>query len=86
MMEHRETPALPVMPLSVALVGQTVTFLGVDGGNGITHRLAEMGLTPGERLEVVNRGPGPFIVDVRGTRLVLGQGMVDRIQVRTVME
>ena len=34
MMEHRETPALPVMPLSVALVGQTVTFLGVDGGNG----------------------------------------------------
>jgi ferrous iron transport protein A len=74
------------MRLSMALVGQTVTFIGVDGGKSVAHRLAEMGLTPGMRFEVVNRGPGPFIIEVRGMRLVLGQGMVDRIQVRTVMD
>jgi Fe2+ transport system protein FeoA len=85
MTENRETAALPIMPLSMALVGQMVTFVGVEG-NGITHRLAELGLTPGMRFEVVNRGPGAFIIEVRGMRLVLGQGMVGRIQVRTVME
>jgi len=72
----------PVMPLAMALVGQTVTFVKARGGFGLMHRLAELGLTPGEEIEVINRGPGPFIVLVRGTRLVLGRGMVHRILVR----
>jgi Fe2+ transport system protein FeoA len=73
----------PSMPLTLATVGQTVRFVGVAGGGcGLTHRLAEMGLTPGEPMQVLNRGPGPFIVLVRGTRLVLGRGMVQRILVR----
>lgn len=73
---------LPEMPLAMALVGQTVRFRGARGGRGLSHRLAEMGLTPGETMEVVNRGPGPFIVSVRGTRLMLGRGMVGRIYVQ----
>jgi len=78
-----DAPAPEGMPLSAALVGQTVTFLAVTGGGrGLMLRLAEMGLTPGMRMEVLNRGPGPFIVSVRGTRLMLGRGMVDRILVR----
>ena len=73
----------PCMPLALAAEGQTVHFVTVTGGGcGLTHRLAEMGLTPGESMEVLNRGPGPFIVQVRGTRLVLGHGMVQRILVR----
>jgi ferrous iron transport protein A len=70
------------MPLTMALVGQTVAFVRAQGGRGLTHRLAEMGLTPGEAIHVLNRGPGPFIVVVRGTRLMLGRGMVHRILVR----
>jgi Fe2+ transport system protein FeoA len=31
---------------------------------------------------VVHRGPGPFIISVRNSRLVLGQGMVERILVK----
>ncbi|HET6427969.1 MAG TPA: FeoA family protein [Phycisphaerae bacterium] len=72
----------PRMPLAMALVGQTVRFISARGGRGLSHRLAEMGLTPGETLEVLNRGPGPFIVNVRGTRLILGHGMVGRIFVQ----
>ncbi len=72
----------PAMPLTMALVGQTVTFVKARGGFGLMHRLAELGLTPGEKIQVINRGPGPFIVLVRGTRLVLGRGMVHRILVR----
>ena len=73
------------MPLAMALVGQTVSFAGVrGGGRGLRHRLAEMGLVPGEKMEVLNRGRGPFIVSVKGTRLLLGRGMADRVLVRPV--
>ncbi|KKM66834.1 hypothetical protein LCGC14_1477200 [marine sediment metagenome] len=75
---------LPAMPLATALVGQTVTFASARGGAKMVRRLAEMGLTPGEPFEVINRGPGPFIVTVKGTKLVLGRGMVHRILVRPV--
>jgi len=82
MSSERSDPAsTPLMPLTMATVGQRVIFVRADGGCGLTHRLAEMGLTRGEELEVMNRGPGPYIVSVRGGRLVLGRGMVHRILV-----
>lgn len=75
--------SLPAMPLAMTLVGQRVTFAGVrNAGRGLAHRLAEMGLTPGENLEIINRGPGPFIISVKGSRFILGRGMVHRILVR----
>ncbi|KPK81554.1 MAG: hypothetical protein AMJ81_10515 [Phycisphaerae bacterium SM23_33] len=77
-----DPPAGPVMPLSLAAVGRTVTFARAEGGVGLIRRLAEMGLTPGEPIRVLHRGPGPFIIMVRGSRLVLGRGMVQRILVR----
>ncbi len=82
-MNDRNNNSLPTMPLAMTLVGQTVTFAGVrNAGRGLTHRLAEMGLAPGENLEIINRGPGPFIVSVKGSKFVLGRGMVHRILVR----
>lgn len=75
--------ARPAMPLTMTLSGQQVTFAGVrNAGKGLAHRLAEMGLTPGEKLEIINRGDGPFIVSIKGSRFVLGRGMVHRILVR----
>ncbi len=70
------------MPMALATEGQTVRFVAVTHGTGLTHRLAEMGLIAGESIEVINRGPGPFIVRVKGVRLVLGRGMVQRMLVR----
>ena len=81
---QQDSAGVPAMPLAAALVGQTVTFVSVQGGPGLMHRLAELGITPGTRLSVVNRGRGPFIVSIRGGRLVLGHGMVHRILVRPV--
>lgn len=77
-----DAASTPLMPLTMATVGQRVIFVRAEGGYGLTHRLAEMGLTPGEALEVMNHGPGPYIVSVRGGRLVLGRGMVHRILVQ----
>ena len=73
------------MPLSLAGVGQDVEYAGARGGRHLQHRLAEMGLTPGVRFRVLTRGnPGPFIISLRNTRLMLGHGMVIRIFVQPV--
>ncbi|MDY6913437.1 MAG: FeoA family protein [Planctomycetota bacterium] len=73
------------MPLAMASVGQEVTFHSAHGGRGFQHRLAEMGLTPGISFRVLAKGsPGPFIITVKNTRLLLGHGMVHRIRVSLI--
>ena len=72
------------MPLAAAVVGQRVILSSVTGGRHLLLRLAEMGLRPGARFEVLSKGsPGPFIVLMNDSRLVLGQGMVGRMMVRS---
>lgn len=75
----------PVMPLAQAAVGETVELVSVHGGLGLQRRLAEMGLGPGARfqLETVGR-PGPRVILVKGSRLILGHGVVQRVVVRSV--
>jgi len=70
------------MPLSAVAVGQRVRVRTIDAGGGLEARLAAMGLLPGVELEVIrNPMSGPFIIEVKGTRLVLGRGMARKIEV-----
>ena len=72
----------PAMPLTMATEGQEVDLVEIRGGRGMTHRLTEMGLTPGVRMKVVAAGrAGPLIVNVKESRLMLGRGMIHRIYV-----
>ncbi len=72
----------PAMPLPLATIGQQVELASIEGGSGLVHRMAEMGLTPGVRFTVVTKGqPGPMIISLKDTRLVIGKGMVHRILV-----
>ena len=78
-------PPPAAMPLGLALTGQRVEFVRVEGGSHVQHRLAELGLTPGVRFQILNRGrPGPFIIRLKDARLVLGHGMVLKMRVRPV--
>ena len=70
------------MPLAMVSPGETVTVVGVRAGWGLTRRLADMGLVPGTKLMVINsQMPGPIIIDLRGSRLVLGHGIAQKILV-----
>ena len=76
-------PVGPVMPLAIASIGQEVEFVAVQGGRRLQLRLAEVGFRPGVRFRVLARGrPGPFIICLNDTRMMLGHGMVPRILVR----
>jgi len=69
-------------PLSVIGPGRTVRILSVDAGRGLRARLSSMGLLPGVEVQVMsNAKRGPFIVALKGTRVMLGRGMLDKITV-----
>lgn len=68
------------MPLTHVNEGNQAILKSIDGGRQLRGRLAALGLLPGAQLQVVqNSGQGPFVVAVRGSRIVLGRGMAARI-------
>lgn len=70
------------MPLTIVQAGRRVRFVSVDAGHGLQGRLAAMGLVPGVEIEVLrNSMHGPFLVAVKGSRIMLGRGMAQKIVV-----
>ena len=55
--------------------GATVRLAGVDSDRRTVRRLAELGLTPGVVLTVLQTSKGPILVAVRGARVAVGQEM-----------
>lgn len=70
------------MPLTMVNEGNIAVLRSIDGGRQLRGRLAALGLLPGTELEVIqNSGHGPFVVSVKGSRIVIGRGMAARISV-----
>ena len=69
-------------PLSVVKAGQTVTLTNIDAGRGLNSRLASMGLLPNVSITVVrNSDSGPIVIKVKGSKMMLGRGMAQKIMV-----
>jgi ferrous iron transport protein A len=67
-------------PLTLVEPGERVRLVGVRGCRNASHRLAELGLTPGVELEVLRKGNGgPLLLAVRDSRLALGRRMAQRV-------
>lgn len=70
------------MPLSSIQTGQNVIIESIQFDTRMRRKLQDMGLTPGVMLNVVSKSLlGPLVVEVRGTRVALGKGIVSNIQV-----
>ncbi|MCP4376806.1 MAG: metal-dependent transcriptional regulator [bacterium] len=81
--DQESSQSAVAMPLTMASLGQNVSLSKITGSRELQHRLAEMGLTPGTRFSVVNKGnPGPFIISVKGSKLMLGRGTVHQVMVK----
>jgi len=62
-----------------------VRLVKIDAGRMLKARLAAMGLLPGCQFKVLNNGhPGPFLIDLKGSRIVLGRGMAGKIFVKPI--
>ena len=68
------------MSLNETRKGDLLILESIAGGNGIKKKLRDMGLTPGVAMTVVSAPAfGPMIIQVRGTRLALGRGLLANI-------
>jgi ferrous iron transport protein A len=82
MMEHIGTPKKQLRPLSQVKNGETVRLARIDAGRGLSSRLAAMGLVADIEITVVNNShPGPFVISVRDSKMMLGRGMAQKIMV-----
>ena len=66
-------------PLTKVPLGERVRLISIEGGRELTRRLAELGLTTGVELRVLQDSGGPVILAVRDSRIALGRGMADKI-------
>ncbi|MBN1286763.1 MAG: ferrous iron transport protein A [Anaerolineae bacterium] len=82
---HRVPPHSIGGIVSLARVppGQTVNLVHIHGGHRLRKRLADLGLNVGMPVRVIqNPGFGPMILGVKcDSRLALGRGMAEKIQV-----
>ncbi len=74
-----------ILPLTMVISGSEVTLISIVGGRGLRARLTDMGLNKGMKLKVLHsHRPGPCIILVGNTRLVLGYGMAQKILVKEI--
>ncbi len=70
------------MPLTVVQAGRRVRLIAVKAGHELENRLSSMGLVSGVEIEVLrNSAKGPLLIKIKGSRVMLGRGMAQKIVV-----
>jgi ferrous iron transport protein A len=83
-MREQQMEQKNVKPLSVVRSGEKVRLASIEAGRGLNSRLISMGLVPNVEITVVsNNHPGPFVISVKGSKMMLGRGMAHKIMVST---
>jgi len=74
------------LPLSMLGLGEKACLVEIRGGQALHKRLADLGLTVGDVMHIVQGDPaGPLIVAIKNdTRLALGRGVAQQIIVQVV--
>ena len=61
-----------------------VEIISCKGGRGISSKLRQLGLMPGDRITVIQRAPfnGPLLVEANGRTVALGRGVAGKIEIK----
>jgi len=71
-----------LMPLTMSKESERVVIREIAGGRRKQARLADMGLRPGDLIEIINNaGRGRIILAHGPTRLAIGRGIAEKIMV-----
>ncbi len=73
-----------LLPLAMISPGDKARLESIRGGQKLTQRLTDLGLTPGVELSLVNNAGGPLLVSVRDSRVALGRGMAHKVMVSLI--
>ena len=67
-------------PLSLYKEGKKVTVSAIHGGKGARKKLYDLGIVPGVTVQIVQGTYNyPYILQIGGSRVMLGWGMVQKI-------
>ena len=70
------------MTLDQGSLGQSYTVTQIDLPDQVAHRLEALGMTLGIQVLVLERKEkGPSVLKIRGTRVALGRGITQKIEV-----
>ncbi|RDD53576.1 MAG: ferrous iron transport protein A [Candidatus Korarchaeota archaeon NZ13-K] len=72
------------VPLSSLRPRERGRVVSIAGGWGAARRLMEMGILPGEVVEVLSNSFGPIVIRVKGVTFALGRGLASRVLVEVV--
>lgn len=75
---------MQTMPMAFAPIGSTVEIVKILMGQTLNKKLMEMGLSTGSQIQIVKNDGGQLILGVAGSKLALGQGMGQKIMVKTI--
>ena len=61
-----------------------VEIVSFEGGKGISSKLRQLGLMPGDQIRITKRAPfrGPLLVEANGRSIALGRGVAAKVEVR----
>jgi len=67
-------------PLSNVKAGQKVRVVSIDAGRGLAGRLLAMGIIPNSEIAMLTESSsGPVVIEVKGSKVMLGRGMAQKI-------
>ncbi len=70
------------MKLEMLETGKRAVIARIHGGNGKRNNLLDLGLVPGVPVRMIQGGRrGPVILEVLGSRVILGHGLADAVEV-----
>lgn len=63
---------------------QSATIISIATGYKAAKRLADLGLTPNTQIKILRKAgtQGPIELEVRGSSLIIGKGIVSKILVK----
>ena len=71
------------MVLGMLEKGKKGVVVSINGGVGAREHLLQLGVVPGVPVKVLQGGRfSPLILEVLGTRIMLGHGIADKVIVR----
>ena len=71
-----------IQPLSEIRSGHKARIVAIEAGRGLSNLLASMGFVSDVEIKVISNGhPGPFVINVKGSKVMLGRGMANKIMV-----
>ncbi len=71
------------MNLTALHNGDSAIIETVEAGRGLRSRLIALGLLPGTPVNVINiDGSGPVVLELRDSRIVIGRGIAQKIEVK----